>query len=354
MFSVRLRVLPVLVLLSCFAALVGLSACGGGGNPTETLKETFSGKKKIDSGKFKLTLNLKTSGLKTVTKPINLDLSGSFQSEGKNKLPAFDIALNAKAEGQTVDAGAISTGDAGFIEFRGTTYAVPSSVFTQFKKGYEKSQKQNDKEDKGSLAKFGIDPLKWAKDEKAEDDTKVGDIEVTHVSAAVDVPAMLDNLDTALAQAGKQLGGAQAKSLPKAIPADVKKQIIEAVKTASFDVYTGKDDKILRKLTVSLSFNVPKAQQKKLNGLKSADLSFDIELTDLNEEQTITKPKSTKPLSELTKSLGGLAGLGGGGSSSSGQKLSAADQAKVAKYQQCIQDAGQDVKKAQQCAAALQ
>jgi hypothetical protein len=89
------------------------------------------------------------------------------------------------------------------------------------------------------------------------------------------------------------------------------------------------------------------------NSGQSADVRFDVQLTDLNEGQDISAPSNPKPFSELLNMLNGL-GLGasssGGGSSGATGGASADN---LQKYSQCIQKAGNNADKARKCANLL-
>ena len=70
-------------------------------------------------------------------------------------------------------------------------------------------------------------------------------------------------------------------------------------------------------------------------------MSFSVEFSNVGQSQTITAPKSSKPITELTSKLGGLTGaLGGASGSSSGAGSSggAGTQA-LQKYSKCLQKA---------------
>jgi hypothetical protein len=87
------------------------------------------------------------------------------------------------------------------------------------------------------------------------------------------------------------------------------------VRDPSFDIYVGKDDDIIRRVSGRLEFEVPEESREDARGLQSGSLTFSIELTDVNGDQQIEAPANARPLSALTESLGAgaLDGLGGGG-----------------------------------------
>src|SRR4051812_16297393 len=99
-----MRLLAPLALLLAAVALV---ACGGddkadtGGtavksdNAQEILTQTFASdsSKKVESGKIEVNLKLDATGAGTesLQGPVDVKLSGPFQSQGKGKVPKFDM-----------------------------------------------------------------------------------------------------------------------------------------------------------------------------------------------------------------------------------------------------------------------
>jgi hypothetical protein len=127
-----------------------------------------------------------------------------------------------------------------------------------------------------------------------------------------------------------------------------RKQIVEAVKDPRVEIYTGTEDKILRRMVVDVGVDDAASET-------SGTLAFDASITDLNEDQEISGPENAKPFDQLLEQFGGLAALGaaasgGGGSSGSSNGGSAAD---LEKYSDCLTQAGEDVAKARKCAELL-
>ncbi|MCW2957792.1 MAG: hypothetical protein JWP18_595, partial [Solirubrobacterales bacterium] len=210
------RRIAVLLLVALAAAV--LAACGSSddkpSSAQDILKDTFGPGKSIKSGRLGVSVGLDAVGLQGVDGPVKLSLSGPFQSQGGTKLPLFDFDLGLTAGGTTFSAGAVSTGKAGFLKFQGTSYALTPAVFDSFKKGYEASAKDTGKDGKDtSLSKLGVDPLRWLDDPKKLDAAEVGGTESNHVTAAVNVPNMLADVDTLLKKAGT-LGGQAAAGVP--------------------------------------------------------------------------------------------------------------------------------------------
>jgi hypothetical protein len=352
---VRCNLQPMRLLVIALLSLGLLAGCGGGSGDkadsstdvNQLLKDTFSGKKDIKSGKLDLALNADSGGQSFAVK-----VTGPFESQGSGKLPKLDIDASLEGGGQSFQAGITSTGDQGFVSYGGTDYAVPPAVFQQFKSGFEQSTKQNGNNGNQSLATLGIDPTKWLTNAKNEGNAKVGDTDTVKITGDVDVPKLLDDVNTAL-QKIKSLGGAQAAQLPDQLSAQDKQQAEDAIKDLNVEIYTGADDKILRRMVVTMKLDVP---QSAGGSAQSANLKLDFQLQDLNEGQDIKAPENTKPLSELMSKLQGLGipGLSAGGSSGSGSSSgSGTSQENLQKYSECIQKANGDNTKIRKCADLL-
>jgi hypothetical protein len=83
------------------------------------------------------------------------------------------------------------------------------------------------------------------------------------------------------------------------------------------------------------------------------DLRFDLQLLEVNEDQSFEAPEGARPFSELLEQveglgLEGLGGLGGGGGASGG-----AGTPNVDEYSECVQEAGNDNDKVRKCADLL-
>jgi hypothetical protein len=167
------------------------------------------------------------------------------------------------------------------------------------------------------------------------------------------------DVNTLLSKASS-LGGSTTQGVPKGLSPQVQSIIERSVKSATVDVYTGQSDHTLRRLALSVSLAVPKDAQKAAGGLKSGELRFDLQIADLNSDQTIKAPANARPLSELQQSLGALQGGSGGSGgaattpSSTPAPATTTPSAGAPKaYLDCVQKAGTDIAKVQQCAGLL-
>lgn len=336
----RARALVALLLVAI--AGLTLAACGsddngggsGGGDTADArtlLRDTFSGTKDIRSGRVALNVRLAETGGEN----LSVGLSGPFENTGGDAYPKFDIALDARLGAQgSFSAGLVSTSDRLYVELEGNAYEIPAEFLDT-----ARQQTGTDRR----LAIPDLDPQSWIEDPEVVGQEQVGGADTDHISGTVNVTALLDSFDRVLAEVDRQgLGAATGGQLPTSIPADTRAEIERTVKDPRVDVWTGTDDKTLRKLEVNLGIEPPR-------GERGGTVSFVLELSDLNAAQTIEAPTNVRPIDELLAGLGSLLGSSGlGGSSGGGASTEGLDE-----YQRCITEAGADVAEAQKCADLL-
>jgi hypothetical protein len=329
-----------------------LSACGGGSaadKPVgQLLSATFGSDKAVKSGRIDAALDISPRQVSSASQPLALHLTGPFQSRGKDKIPKFDLSLSYKRAGQTVSAGVVSTGDKGFLRLGGQAYEVGDQLYRRFQEAYLTAQKKGGAKEGTSLKALGIDPRRWLQNARRAGEAEVGGEETIRITAGIDVPKLLGDVDSLLGGA-RLLGVTGAPEVPR-LTAKQRRDIARAVEAATVDIYTGADDTILRRLAVKVTLDVPADARRALGGLTSGTLALDLTINEVNQDQAINPPKGAKPLSDLTASLGGLLGGSQGSPTPSPGAGSAGDSQR---YFECAQAAGQDIAKLQSCAQFL-
>jgi hypothetical protein len=348
-----------LLLVVC-ACAVGLVACGDDTDDASVgsiLEETFGKGKEVKSGKLDMSIKLDAKGVEQLSGPISAKLTGPFQSSGKGELPKFAFTAAIDLAGQQLKAGVVSTGDKGFVSFQDQNYAVSDEMFKQFKTGYAEQAKCSEKQDGGSstFSALGVKPRTWLVDAKKSGVEKVGGAEATHITASIDTAKFLDDINTVLGKAdpqaqadpcAKDAAKTDEKTSPTQLTEAQRKTLTDSVKSAKVNIWTGKDDRTMRRMNVTIDFTVPESARKQASGLQSGKLTFDLTIAELNKDQTIKAPSKSQPLENLIAALqNGQQAPSAGGAGASGGNSS--------KYEQCMADAGQDVKKLQDCAALI-
>lgn len=369
-------------LLLAATATIALSACGSSGSSdaTSLLKQTFSGSHTVNSGNLSLNLTLNPSGSKTLRGPITLSFGGPFQSLGKGKLPASNFNISVSALGHTGSLGILSTGANGYVTLKGISYQLPAATFQKLESSFAQvTSASGTSSGTGALSKLGINPLRWLVKPSVVGSENVGGADTTHIRAGVNVAALLKDLNTFL-QKASSLGVSGASKIPSGISAATRTQIANEVQNPIFDVWTGSSDKTVRKFALNLTLPASGQISNLLGGLRSAHIGLTLQYAGLNQPQTIHAPVTVRPFSEFTSKLRAfLASVEGSlGSSSSGSSTGATGSttsaagsstgatgsttgatgptgtgANVQSYSRCVQAAGQDVIKLQQCASLL-
>jgi hypothetical protein len=349
------------------AALIALtlSACGGGsgGDAAGLLKQTFGQAHTVNSGNLNLSLVVVPAGSQTSNAPITVSFGGPFQSHGKGKLPASNFSISISALGRTGSLGVLSTGSNGYVTLAGTSYQLPAATFQKLESSFAQvTASPTANGQSGSLAKLGIDPLHWLVKPSIVGNDTLGGAQTTHIRAGVNVPVLLTDLNTFL-QKASSIGATGSGKLPSQLSPATRSKIAAAIKNPSVDVWTGSSDKMLRKLAVNLTVPVSGQVSTLLGGIRSAQIGISLGYANLNQPQTIAAPATVRPYSEFTTKLRsflaaaqGAAGVGSASGAASGAGGSTANPSTGASqsYIQCIQSAGQDVGKLQQCAGLLQ
>src|SRR3954467_7998649 len=256
-----------LVLAVSILSLALVAGCGdsGGGGSSEDARALIDKAFQQSIGSADMTLNIeaKVSGVAQLSQPINLKVAGPYQSNGKGKLPSFNWQVSVSGGGQAFSGGIISTGDNAFVNFQGTNYEV----------GADKVAQVNQSSGPGrSLKDYGIDPQAWVKDPTEEGTENVNGVDTTHVKAGIDVGRMFSDFNKTIQKAGSMSAAA-----PQQLTPDTIKKIEEVVQNPKFDIYVGKDDDKIRRLSVSVDFQIPADQRSKFQGAEGGTLNFSID-----------------------------------------------------------------------------
>jgi hypothetical protein len=319
-------------LLAAFAVLAALlSACGGGSSggsedPQKVIEQaTFEG---IESGEVDLSLNVKSSG--TESGEVKVDLSGPFQTTGKESLPelAMTASANGDAGGEKVDfeGGITVLNDRAYIAYEGKNYEVDPTTFGFIKSGFEESEQEGAGESTGAeatacqKAATSLDLGEFVDNLENEGGEEVDGVDTTKLSGDLNpkraVDAIIKLSETPACSAELQDAG------PLGLD-ELKKesgQLTEAIKKAHIEVYVGEDDHIVRKVVADMTIE-PRGSGDKV------DLEFDLSLGKVNEKVSIKAPAGAEPIEKLFGQLGvnplELLGTlqGGGGSEGIGSLL---------------------------------
>jgi hypothetical protein len=311
---------PTALLLIALAAALAVAGCGGDKDDPAAkrlVRDAFG--RSIGSAETDIEVSAELNGVPQLAQGIRVKLAGPYQSNGKGKLPSINWDVSIGGGGQTFSIGLLSVADQAFVNFQGTNYrlnrrtvaAVSGPGGSQGGGGPRESLRQ----------RFGVDPLDWIRDAKQEDDAEVAGVPTRHVSADVDVKRALRDLNTVVT---RTTAGRPGKP-PVSLSQKELDSIADVVHDPRFDLYVGKADGKIRRLSLDLRFEVPEKSRARLGGLSGGTISIDVQLAAVGRPQRIEAPRRSRPIQELTRQLGGIGGLralfgarpGGGGQSGS-------------------------------------
>jgi hypothetical protein len=279
-------------------------ACGGGdeGDVQGLLDRAFA--QDIQSADLNIDARLQLEGTGSLDRPLRIQASGPFRSN-EDKLPSVDLELRIGSDGggQTVQTGFLSTGDRAFVKFEDVYYEQPPEQVRQANESIRRNQGE-----RSSLRSLGLNPRSWLAEADERGEEQVAGTDTTHVSGTLDVRAFLRDLNEFVKRSGSAIGGATGQDVPSPLSEEDINKVAEVVRNPSFDVYVGKDDDTIRRISGRLEFTVPEEDRGSLGDVEGGSFDISVEFGDVNGDQQIEAPASARPLSELTGALGQLGG----------------------------------------------
>lgn len=364
MTSIRTLLAICALALPIPAAIAGCGGDDDGGDedPQAVLDATFENDERISSGDLDLTASVTAEGEQGGT--FELSLGGPFQGDPDDPtaIPQLDLTGSVSGEGggQSVDfeGGVVVTEDNAYVEYQGEAYEVGTEQFNQLKEqaeaqagaasgegetaSFQAGCEQAIEQAGGDPAACDIDFQSWLTDLTNEGTEEVGGTEAVHIHGDADIEQILTDI-------GELVGSVPGAAAQTGFDPSQLSQFSEAVTEASFDVFSGTEDDLLRGLDANIAID-PSA----LGGgvpvpVDSIDVSFSLEISGVNEEQTIEAPADARPIDDLLGGLGGGSGLdfdlgdgggaGGGGGSGGGGGAGGGGAGDADAYLDCVAQA---------------
>ena len=263
-------------LLATVLALA-LAGCGGSSGPTGVLQETSDNLGEIRSGDLELRLLVEGGG-----KQAGFELKGWFALADEGELPVADIDYTQIAGDQEETVTLISTGEKAFVAIGDDVYELPEKQTA--------SLRSTGGQVSGDEGLGALDIGAWLVEPKLTDGGAVGGADTDRIQADLDVVRAANDILALVAG----LGGSEATRLE----GQDAEQLRAATKSATIDVYTGKDDRLLRRLVIEarLGADVPPELRERLGDLGNARLTFELGIADPNGDVEVREPEGAKPL----------------------------------------------------------
>ena len=245
------------------AGVALLAGCGGGPSAHDVLSQTAARLGRIRSGTLDLRLVLTPSG-RAGKGRIGFTLRGPFELR-PSALPVLHVTYTQLAGTRSATATLVSNGRSAYAESGGRRIALSGAQLAQLRGATQQLGAS------GGLARLPIED--WIQHPKVSDGGNVGGADTDHVSAGLDVVNAANGLLDLVRAFGNNVPRLTGKS------AD---QLRKAVKSSSFDLWTGKKDRLLRRLTIAAEFgvDVPQQLRKALGALVGAKFDFELAVSD--------------------------------------------------------------------------
>jgi hypothetical protein len=272
----------LLVPIAASACVLAATACGGGGggggSATDVLAETARNMGEIRSGDLSLRLVVSSEDAE-----VGFELEGPFALAEEGKLPVAEVEYTKIAGDETATATFLSTGDRAYVDVEGQTYELPDEQAESLR------GVGGGGDGDGGLGELRIDD--WLVNPELGEGDEVGGDSTDRITAEVDPVAVANDL---LALVGDLGGGAAVGRLEGGSA----QQLERAVESATIEVLTGEDDRILRRLTLQaeLSADVPAELREQLSELPGASFELVLELASPNEPVEVEEPTDAQPL----------------------------------------------------------
>jgi hypothetical protein len=264
-----------------FLVVALVAGCGGGNRANQVMSDAAGSLGRLRSGD--LMLRLVVAPREGTKGRIGFELRGPFALR-PGALPVAKIVYTQIAGAHEATATFISTGTKAYAEVNGKAYELPASSTNGLRQAAGGSGGSS------TLAELRID--NWVKHPAVTDGAQVGGAPTTRVSGDLDVVAAANGLLDLLRQLGRAA---------PTIEGDQAKQLEHAVKSSSFELWSGRDDHILRRLLLKadLGLDVPQSLRRVLGSVVGAKIDFELAVSDPNKPVSVAPPTNPLPSSQL-------------------------------------------------------
>jgi hypothetical protein len=306
-FTGILSVLLIAVLVGCGGDDSSSGDSGGGekqgkANSAEVkklIRQTFGPNEKAKSGNISAVVDLTVKGAPRYREPVQVSLVGPFSNEAGQPETKLDVSLALR--GGILGGDLYLKGDQAFIGLGSTAYEVPASIAGPLRKPLQKDGNALD----AIMGVFSINPDRWAKNPRIVGNERVAGIDTIHGTAEINTKNLFLDLAT-LAKRLTALRITEITGLPREVDAQTRAALARSVKTATGDVYTGAEDKVLRRAKLNLLLE-PSAKDRKLLKFSSVKVAANLDVTDVGSPQKISVPSNRGSWDALQLSLDALA-----------------------------------------------
>ena len=266
-------------------AVVGVSALGalvlggcGQASQSSVLAQASQNLSRVRSGNLDLRMAV-TGGDTAAAGQVGFEERGPFSLPSAGTLPVAQTEVIHFVGSQQDSTTFISTGKDAYISNGGHAYALPPATVQALRQASTGAP--------ANLAGLQLD--RWATGGSVSDGGKVDGVVSDHVVAGVNVLNFLNDL----MQLARGLG--QGASVPQVSPQEAQ-DLARVVRSSHLEAWTGRDDHLLRKLTVGVDFaSATSDPNSPLARYSRTHLELDLSLGSVNQPVTVNTPSDVQP-----------------------------------------------------------
>jgi len=279
---------PRTTLLAGAASLAMLLSACARPSAQEVLSDTAANLGRIDSGVLRMRMTVASTG--QLAGKMGFELEGPFALPvGDETLPVAEFRYTQTAGPESAEAAFISTGDQAFVEIDGQAYELPPDELAEQPAAAP------------AAAAAGLGSLRlneWIREPELSDGGEVGGADTWKVTADLNAGEAIPDL--------MQLSGSLGSSgMLAAFEGAGAEQLEQAVESSTIEVYTGKDDRLLRRLVMDIRLGLSHLAEdlgEAVTGLAAVRLRFEVDVSDIGRQVSVEAPADALPISELPTS----------------------------------------------------
>ena len=264
------------------------------------LRQTFGPNDKATSGKLSGTVDVNVKGAPRYRQPIQVTLSGPFNQSGNSPAEAnFSVGLQLR--GGALGGELVLVDDKVVIGLGSSGYTIPESIAGTIRRPLAKTENGL----ASVMAVFGVAPQRWAKNPRIVGNEKVAGVDTIHVTAQINSGRFF--LDVArLAKVLTSLRITEILGLPREIDRADRIALTRSVSSATGNVWTGADDKVLRKATFDMRLK-PSAKDRRTLKFSSLTVKGELNVTEVGTPQKIEAPTIAGTFDDLQTTFDAVA-----------------------------------------------
>lgn len=254
--------------LAAAVALLAAVGCGasGGGSAQEALRDTARKLDDITSARIDLRMTAQSAS----SGPVGFRMRGPFALPERAGVPVADVELTELRGKQETTVKYVATGQDAYVVRDGKATKLSGSGGVTFDRG-------------NGLGSLRIDG--WLRDPKVSDGGDVGGTDTDKISAGLNVARAFDDLG----RLGEQLKTSALANL-RPLDARAREQVEKAARDATIEVWTGKEDRLLRRLVVNVVLTAAGEVPEGLKALVPVTLSLTMDLAAVNQPVKVEAP----------------------------------------------------------------